>query len=86
MEDGKSLESNIEEPSGVWGATCTESMTRNWRGPTLHVKRKEITYKPEGEVVIGGEEVGGDHSTGKAGQHNLPEGRVSTFIQVFVRR
>lgn len=63
MEDEKTLESIIEELSGVWGATCTESMIRNWRDPTLHAKRKEITYKPAGEIVICREEVGGGHST-----------------------
>lgn len=63
MEDGKNLENTIEEPSGVWGATCTDSMTRNWRDPTLHAKRKERAYKPAGEIAICREEVGGGHST-----------------------
>lgn len=63
MEDEKNLGSIIEEPSGVWGTTCTESMIRNWREPTLHAKRKEVAYKPEGEVVICKEAVGGGHST-----------------------
>jgi len=38
-------------------------MIRNWREPTLHAKRKEVAYKPEGEVVICREAVGGGHST-----------------------
>jgi len=46
MEDGKNLECTIEESLGVWEATCTESVVRNWRDPTLHsVSCKEVAYK-----------------------------------------
>lgn len=35
-EDGKHLESTIDESSGVRETTCIESVVRNWRDPTLH--------------------------------------------------
>ncbi len=45
-EDGKNLDSTIEESLGVWEAVCIESAVRNWRDPTLHSEsRKEVTYK-----------------------------------------
>ncbi len=51
MEDEKNLESIIEESLGVEEATCTDSVVRNWRDPTLHSKNcKEATYKPTGEI------------------------------------
>lgn len=30
------LGSYIEESSGIWEATCIESIVRNWRGPPQH--------------------------------------------------
>ncbi|WHH59311.1 hypothetical protein [Petroclostridium sp. X23] len=36
MEDGKSLESTIEESLGVEETVCIESVVWNWRDPTLH--------------------------------------------------
>jgi len=52
MEDGKNLESTIEEIPGVEEATCIESAVRNWRDPTLHSNYCKVeAYKPEGEIV-----------------------------------
>ncbi|MCG8483817.1 MAG: hypothetical protein MJA31_10950 [Clostridia bacterium] len=46
MEDGKTLESTIEESLGVGESVCIDSVVRNWRAPTLHSKScKEVTYK-----------------------------------------
>jgi len=36
MEDGKNLDSTIEESLGVWESVCIESVFWNWRDPTLH--------------------------------------------------
>jgi hypothetical protein len=38
MEDGKNLDSTIEESPGVEETVCIESVVRNWRDPTLHSK------------------------------------------------
>lgn len=47
MEDGKNLDSTIEESLGVEETVCIASVVRNWRDPTLHSKScKEVTYKP----------------------------------------
>ncbi|MEA4962468.1 hypothetical protein [Lutispora sp.] len=52
MEDGKNLDSTIEESLGVEEATCIESVVRNWRDPTLHSEScREAAYKPKGEVA-----------------------------------
>ncbi|HEX2927735.1 MAG TPA: hypothetical protein VHP38_15995 [Ruminiclostridium sp.] len=46
MEDGKNLDSTIEESLGVWETVCIESVFRNWRDPTLHSDScKEESYK-----------------------------------------
>jgi hypothetical protein len=51
MEDEKNLKCTIEESSGIRGATCTESMVRNWRDLPLHSDScKEDTYKSVDEV------------------------------------
>ena len=53
MEDGKILNCTIKESSGIMGATCTESMVRNWRDLALHSDScKEDTYKSGDEIVI----------------------------------
>lgn len=64
MEDGKNLESTVEEPFGVKETACIESMVRNWRDPNLHNKScKAESYKPEGEIDDGRKGVRGVHST-----------------------
>jgi len=46
MEDGKTLESTIEESLGVKETVCIESVVGNWRDPTLHGKCcNEASYK-----------------------------------------
>ncbi|EDK34990.1 Hypothetical protein CKL_2982 [Clostridium kluyveri DSM 555] len=45
-EDGKNLDSTIEESSGVEETTCIYSMVRNWRDLHLHGdSRKMKAYK-----------------------------------------
>jgi len=39
LEDGKNLDSTIEESLGVEETVCIESVFRNWRDPTLHSNR-----------------------------------------------
>ena len=46
MEDGKNLDSTIEESIGVEESVGIESVFRNWRDPTLHSRsRKQESYK-----------------------------------------
>jgi hypothetical protein len=48
MEEGKTLECNLDELHGVWGAECYHSGCRNkrdLRGTVVHNYR-EPSYKP----------------------------------------
>lgn len=65
-DDAKNLENSVKESTGVWGATCKESVVRNWGGPPLHEKKKLVKMKPislDDEVVECRKGVGGDGST-----------------------
>ena len=64
MEEGKTLERNLDELHGVWGAECHHSGYRNKRDLRWSVAHnyREPSYKPQGEMrgdAVG--EVGGGH-------------------------
>ncbi len=59
MEDGKRLESTIEESFGIREAVCMNSVVRNWRDPTCHRKvNKERISESEIVPLAGGSQRG----------------------------
>jgi len=64
MEDGKNLDSTIEESPGVEETVCIESVVRNWRDPTLHSKAvKKMHISRQVKLHTCREGVGGVCST-----------------------
>ena len=52
MEEEKTLERNLDELHGVWGAECHHSGYKNKRGLRWSVDHnyREPSYKPQGEM------------------------------------
>ena len=84
MEEGKTLERNLDELHGVWGAEGHHSEYRNKRDLRRSVDHnyREPSYKPQGEMrgdAVG--EVGGGHISVEGRDNTTrPEERASTFI------
>src|ERR1700756_1901516 len=84
MEEEKTLERNLDELHGVWGAECHHSGYRNKRDLRWSVDHnyREPSYKPQGEMrgdAVG--EVGGGHISVEGRDNTTrPEERASPFI------
>jgi len=85
MEDVKNLESNIEESSGVWEATCIYSMVRNWRDLPLHSDSCKVkAYKPKAKLHFSAEKESEEFIVPITMQTTkLYIGKELYFIQVF---